>query len=114
MAVALLIIVFVGGSLGTEIFPKVSAGQLQVKLRAPTGTQLDKTEALALKTLNLIKNEVGPQNVAISVGFVGVHSFNYAANLLYRWTSDPEEAVLQVQLKEGTPVRIEELQERLR
>ena len=114
LAVSAIIIVFVGGSLGTEIYPTVSAGQLQVRLRAPAGTLLDNTEALTLKTLDMIKDEVGPENVEISVGFVGAHSPNYAANLLYLWMSGPEESVLQVQLKEGTPMRIGELQERLR
>ncbi|MGO8819789.1 MAG: efflux RND transporter permease subunit [Desulfomonilaceae bacterium] len=114
LAVAFLIIVFVGGSLGTEIYPTVSAGQLQVRLRAPSGTQLQTTEALTLKTLDIIKKEVGANNVAISLGFVGVHSPNYAANLLYLWMNGPEESVLQVQLKEGTHARIGELQERLR
>ncbi len=114
LVVSTIIIVFVGGSLGTEIYPKVSAGQLQVRLRAPAGTQLNNTEALTLKTLDMIKNEVGPENVEISVGFVGAHSPNYAANLLYLWMSGPEEAVLQVQLKEGTPVRIGDLEEKLR
>ena len=32
-----LVIAFVGAGLGTEIFPKVDTGQLQVRLRAPTG-----------------------------------------------------------------------------
>ena len=114
LAVTTTIIVFVGGSLGTEIYPKVSAGQLQVRLRAPAGTQLDNTEAFALKTLDMVKDEVGPENVEISVGFVGAHSPNYAASLLYLWMSGPEEAVLQVQLKEGTPVRIGDLEEKLR
>ncbi|MGC8659563.1 MAG: efflux RND transporter permease subunit, partial [Desulfomonilaceae bacterium] len=114
LVVATLIIVFVGGSLGMEIYPRVSAGQLQLRLRAPTGTNIDKTEAIALKVLDLIKDEVGPENVDISVGFVGVHSPNYAANLLFLWTSGPEEALLQVQLKEGTPIRIRDLEETLR
>src|SRR5690606_25375534 len=35
------VIVLVGGRLGTEIYPSVEAGQLQVRLRAPTGTRVD-------------------------------------------------------------------------
>ena len=109
-----VVIGFVGSRLGTDIFPKVDTGQLQVRLRAPAGTQIDGTEALALQTLDIIKKEVGPQNVAITLGFVGVHPSSYPINLIYLWNGGPEEGVVQVQLHPGTPVRIEMLKERLR
>ena len=35
-------------------------------------------------------------------------------NLIYLWNGGPEEGVVQVQLKPGAPIRIEELKERLR
>src|SRR5207249_11554093 len=69
-----LIILLVGHQLGLEIFPKVEAGQLQVRLRAPTGTRVERTEAIALQVLDLIKQEVGPDKVALTLGFVGVHA----------------------------------------
>ena len=109
-----LVIVFVGRRLGTEIFPRVDAGQFQLRFRAPTGTQVTSTEAVALQTLDIIKNEVGSNNMAITLGFVGVHAPSYPINLIYLWNGGPEEGVLQVQLKPGAPVRIEELKERLR
>jgi multidrug efflux pump subunit AcrB len=108
------VIVFLGRGLGTEIFPRVEAGQLQVRLRAPAGTQIDGTEAVALRALELIKQEAGPQNVQITLGFIGVHGANYPINLIYLWNGGPEEGVLQVQLNKGAPVRIEELKARLR
>src|SRR5438876_4274306 len=114
LAVAAALIVFIGRHLGTEIFPKVDAGQLQVRLRAPTGTHVDGTEAIALQALDLIKGEVGANNVAITLGFIGVHGSSYPINLIYLWNGGSEEGVVQVQLKPGTPVRIEELKERLR
>ena len=109
-----VVVVFLGARLGTEIFPKVEAGQIQLRLRAPTGTQLAGTEAIALETLDLIKQEVGPQNVEITLGFLGVHGSPYPINFIYLWNGGPEEGVLQVQLKPGAPVRTEELKERLR
>src|SRR5260370_15178212 len=107
-------IVFIGPQLGTEIFPKVDAGQLQLRLRAPTGTRVEGTEGVALQALDLIKNEVGPQNVEITLGFIGVHPSSYPINLIYLWNGGWEEGVVQVQLKPGAPIRIEELKERLR
>jgi len=103
-----------GRRLGTEIFPKVDAGQIQLRLRGPTGTQIDGTEAIALQALDLIKQEAGPENVQITLGFLGVHGSPYPINFIYLWNGGPEEGVLQVQLKPGTAVRIEPLKERLR
>jgi multidrug efflux pump subunit AcrB len=120
LAVAVYLIAAVGLTallatrLGTDIFPKVDAGQLQVRLRAPAGTQITNTEFTALKTLDVITKAVGAENVAITLGFVGVHASAYPINLIYLWNGGPEEAVLQVQLKPGAPVRIDDVKERLR
>jgi multidrug efflux pump subunit AcrB len=100
--------------LGTEIFPQVDAGQLQLRLRAPTGTRVNRTEVVALDVLKLIENEVGKENVAITLGFIGVHAPSYPINLVYHWNGGSEEGVVQVQLKRGAAVRIDELKERLR
>ncbi|MBT1512756.1 efflux RND transporter permease subunit [Bradyrhizobium sp. SRL28] len=108
------IIFVVGGSLGTEIFPSVDTGQLQLHLRAPAGTRIERTEQIALQTLDVIKREVGPDNVEISLGFVGTQPPNYPINTIYLWSSGSEEAVLQVQLKRGAGIGIEDLKERLR
>ncbi|HWN39316.1 MAG TPA: efflux RND transporter permease subunit, partial [Gammaproteobacteria bacterium] len=111
---AALIIVVLGAALGTEIFPRVDTGQLQVRLRAPTGTRVDGTEQLALQALDVIKNEVGADNVRITLAFLGVHAPNYPINLIYLWNGGSEEGVLQVQLQDGAGVDTEALKERLR
>ena len=108
------VILLAGRRIGTEIFPSVEAGQLQLRLRAPAGTQLDRTEKLALAAVDLIRQEVGSPNVALSLGFVGVHSSSYPINFIYLWNSGPEEGVVQVQLKTGAAIDIEALKERLR
>jgi multidrug efflux pump subunit AcrB len=114
LVVAAGIILLAGRQIGTEIFPRVDAGQFQLRLRAPAGSRIDVTERVALGALETIKREVGTNNVAISIGLVGVHGASYPINFIYQWNSGPEEAVLQVQLKQGTGVAIEPLKERLR
>ncbi|HLK56926.1 MAG TPA: efflux RND transporter permease subunit, partial [Chthonomonadaceae bacterium] len=104
LAMTGLIVLLVGARLGTEIFPKVDAGQFQLRLRAPTGTRIERTEAITLQTLEAIKDEVGPGNVAMSLAFIGVQAPSYPINTIYLWTSGPEEAILQVQLKPGTRI----------
>src|SRR5262249_41753639 len=69
---AIILILFVGGRLGREIFPRVDAGQLQLRMHAPTGTRIERTEELALQTLDQIKEEAGQDKVDVSLGFVGV------------------------------------------
>ena len=113
LAVAIGGLLLLTPRLGTEIFPKVDAGQIQLRLRAPSGTQLEKTEAIALRVLDLIKREAGPDNVQMSIGLVGVHAANYPVNLIHQWNAGPEEAVLQIQFKPGA-VRTEPFEEKLR
>src|SRR5262249_39193551 len=41
-----LVIVIGGPSLGIEIFPSVDVGQFQLRLRAPAGTRIERTEKI--------------------------------------------------------------------
>jgi multidrug efflux pump subunit AcrB len=99
---------------GTEIFPEVDSGQFQLRLRAPTGTRIERTELVALKALDIIKEEVGADNVQITTGFIGVQGSAYPVNTIYLWTSGPHEAVLKVALTPNATLRGEAMRERLR
>jgi multidrug efflux pump subunit AcrB len=92
----------------------VDSGQFQLRLRAPDGTPLEHTEALAKDVLKAIADEVGPENVDTTVSLVGTASYNYPINSIYLWTSGPQEAVLRVALKRGSGIHVEALKERLR
>ena len=96
--------------LGTEIFPQIDAGQLQLRLRAPTATRLETTEQITLRTLAIIAEQ---SPIATSMALIGVHAPNYPVNLIHQWNSGPEEAVLQIQLKPGSK-GIAQLREELR
>ncbi len=108
------IVLFVGPQLGREIFPHVPQTQFQLRLRAPTGTRIESTEQIALKTLDEIRQLAGPGNVEISIGYVGTYAPSYPVNLIYLWTSGPQEAVLRVQLRDRAHINIPRLRERLR
>jgi multidrug efflux pump subunit AcrB len=108
------LLVLVLPRLSMEIFPTVDAGQYQLRLRAPTGTRIERTELIAIKALDLIKEEAGPGNIQITTGFIGVQPASYPVNTIYLFTSGPHEAVLRIALKPGAPIRAEELQERVR
>jgi multidrug efflux pump subunit AcrB len=112
--VTLLGIFIIGRSLGTDIFPSVDTGQFQLRLRAPTGTRVERTEVIALKALDAIRAEARPENVATTLSFVGTQPPSYPINTIYLWTSGPQEAVLLVALRAGSRIRVDELKERLR
>ena len=114
LVIVLAGIFLIGRNLGTDIFPNVDTGQFQLRLRAPTGTRVERTEVIALKALDAIKAEAGNDNVDITLGFVGTQPPNYPINTIYLWTSGPHEAVLLVALRKGSGIRLSEFKERLR
>ncbi|MBI3490783.1 MAG: efflux RND transporter permease subunit [Acidobacteria bacterium] len=100
--------------IGTEIFPKVETHQIQLRLRAPTGTRVERTELIALKAIDVIKEDVGPTNVDITTGFIGIQPPSYPINTIYLFTSGQHEAVLGVALKPTAPAVTDDLKEQLR
>jgi multidrug efflux pump subunit AcrB len=114
-----LIIWLVGAGLGREIFPAVDSGQFQLRLRAPDGTRVERTEEIAKQALEIIKDEAredpeGRSNVAISLGYIGLIGSSYPINNIYLWTRGPEEAVLRIALRAKSGVQVEGLKHRLR
>jgi multidrug efflux pump subunit AcrB len=112
VTVALILILL--PHIGTEIFPTVETKQIQLRLRAPTGTRLERTELIELKAMDVIKNLVGPKNVEITTGFIGVQTPNYPINTIYLFASGQHEAVIGVSLRPSAPPVTESLKEELR
>ncbi|HEX3313298.1 MAG TPA: efflux RND transporter permease subunit [Gemmataceae bacterium] len=108
------ILLLVSGRLGSQIFPNVDTGQFLMRVRAATGTRIERTEEIAKKALDIIGEFAGPGNVETTVGYVGVTPPGFSNQMLYLWSSGPEEAILRVALKEGSGVRVDHLKERLR
>ena len=99
--------------LGTEIFPQIDAGQLQLRFRASTATRLETTEQIAQRVLAIIQEEAQTDKFT-SMGLIGVHAPNYPVNLIHQWNSGPEEATLQVQFAANGMMPIAALREKLR
>ena len=114
LTVATLVLILLGGHLGTELFPKVEGHEFRFRLKAPTGTRVEETERLMLKALDGIKAEVGAKNVDISLAYVGNQPSSFGISTVYLWTSGPQEAVVSVALKKELPLRMDNLKERLR
>ena len=105
---------FVGNLLGVEIFPQANSSQFRLRLRAPDGTHFEVTTELALKVLKDIGEEVGPEKIETTLGYVGTIPSTYPINALYQWSRGPEEALLLVSFKQRSGVDIAQLQEVLR
>jgi multidrug efflux pump subunit AcrB len=103
-----------GRQLGREIFPVVDAGQFRLRLRAPDGTHINRSEQTAIDALDLIAEEVGRDNVELTLGYVGAIPSSYPINGVFQWSRGPEEAILMVSLKPGSGIRVEDLKETLR
>ena len=106
--------IFVLPQLGQEIFPVVDAGQFRLRIRAPDGTQIARTERYATDVLDIVKQEVGPENVALTLGYVGMIHSNFPVNAVYQWSRGPEEAILYVDLKDDSGGDVEKAKENLR
>lgn len=114
VVVCTLIIVFVGARLGTEIFPSGNVREFRLRLRAPDGTHIDRTEKIALQVLDTIRDNVGADKIAITLGYVGTVPSTYPINAIYQWSRGPEEAILRVALKRASGVDTRAMQETLR
>jgi multidrug efflux pump subunit AcrB len=86
----------------------------QLRFRAPAGTKFESTERLGRDVLDVIRDTAGPDNLDVTLGYVGVQPSSYPINTIFLWTSGSHEGVLQVALKPEATVRLEALQENLR
>ena len=114
LAVSLAIIWGLGQRLGTEIFPTIDTGQFRLRIRAPEGTDIDHTEQIALKSLEVIREAAGADNVEKSLGYLGTIGSAYPINGVFQWMRGPEEALMWVALKRGSGIHIEQFKEGLR
>jgi multidrug efflux pump subunit AcrB len=101
--------------LGTAIFPPTDKGVFLLRMKAPTGTRIERTEELAQQALKLIEREAGgADKVKMSVGYIGSFPTNYPIQAVHQWTSGPEEVQLKVALQPSAGVRVEAFKSRLR
>jgi len=101
--VSAAVLLVVAPHLGTEIFPDANGPVLRMRLKAPIGTRIEETEPMILQALDLIRKTVGKENVEVTSDYVGVQPSSYPVNLIHLFTSGPEEALVQVQLRPGHP-----------
>jgi multidrug efflux pump subunit AcrB len=111
--ISVLLVVVIASSIGTEIFPKVDAGQAVVRVKLPVGTRLERTEEVTQKVLAMA-DSVSDHTVDITSAFIGTQPPSFPVNLIHLWTSGPHEAVIRINLTRNTDIGIEMFKQRLR
>lgn len=100
--------------IGHDVLPKVNSGTFQVRLRAPDGTRLERTELITLDAIHQLEKLVGKENIEVTSAMVGQHPGQFSTSPIYLFMAGPQEAVLQVNLREGYKVDLDDLKERFR
>jgi len=111
---AMAIVVLLLNTIGRDVLPKVNSGTFQVRLRAPDGTRMERTEKVTLDAINTLYGLVGKNNVEVTSAMVGQHPGQFSTNPIYLFMAGPQEAVLQVNLKEDYKVNLDDLKENFR
>jgi len=99
--------------IGKDLLPKTNNGQLQLRIREPDGTRLEKTERALQGILQVIDSTVHG-NVAISSAYVGLIPSSYGTSNLYIFNSGTNEALLQLDLAENYHANLDDLKDKLR
>jgi multidrug efflux pump subunit AcrB len=100
--------------LGTELFPRVDAGQMQVRIRAPAGTRLERTVEIVRRFEGLLREEAGAAFVDVTLANIGNPAWTFPVNAVFVWNSGPHEALLLASLKRGNRPSVSAIEARLR
>lgn len=87
-------------TIGRDVLPKVNSSQFQLRLRAPEGTRLERTEEDATAVLKELEKMVGKEHINITSTYVGQHPSLFSVSPIYLFMAGPHEAVFQVSLKD--------------
>lgn len=108
------VLFLIANLLGVSIFPQTDKGQFQLRIKAPTGTRIERTEELTRFAMNEVGTILGPDKVRTTISYVGTIATNYPVQASYLWTGGPEESLCKVALSPRSGLKIEEVKTRLR
>jgi multidrug efflux pump subunit AcrB len=100
--------------IGRDVLPKSNQGQFQVRMRAPDGTRLERSEEYMVRTLGIIDSMVGHQNISVTSAMVGMHSAQFSTDPIYLFMAGPQEGVLQASFREDYKVDMDDFKESFR
>jgi multidrug efflux pump subunit AcrB len=109
-----LILGFIGLEVGTELFPKIDAGEFVLRFRPPAGSSYELTREMGVECLKTIEREAGEGKIEISLGFVGQVAPNFGIDNMVLFMRGPDDGWLRVKFVEDSGIKLDEFRERLR
>ena len=103
-----------GLQVGTELFPQIDSGEFVLRFRPPPGSNFELTRQMAVKCLEEIEREAKPENIEITMGFVGQVAPNFGIDNMVLFMRGPDDGQLRVALREESGIKLAEFRERLR
>ncbi|MDA2919082.1 efflux RND transporter permease subunit [Desulfobacterota bacterium AH_259_B03_O07] len=97
--------------IGKELFPAVDSGQLVIRVRAQSGTRLEKTEELVKQIEAVIKKQIPENDLKMMISNIGVLLDWPAA---YTPNSGPQDAFINLQFSEKRKKTAQEYANNLR
>ncbi|MEZ7516180.1 efflux RND transporter permease subunit [Flavobacterium frigidarium] len=102
-------------NVGTDVMPLSNSGDFQLRIQAPTGSRLEKTEGIVKDILGEIRTLVPENGVAISSAFVGMQPATSPINPIFTFTNASHEAIVQVSVNQEVYTgSMEDLKEEIR
>lgn len=102
-------------AIGTDILPAGNSGDVQVRITAPQGTRLEKTEIYLKNVTSLIRKSLPDGSINITSAFAGLQPSALAINPIFLFTSGSHEAVLQISINQDIYEKpIDEFKEQIR
>ena len=109
-----LVIGQLGLRIGNELFPQIDSGEFVLRFRPPPGSNFELTRQMAVKCLEEIEREAKPENIQITMGFVGQVAPNFGIDNMVLFMRGPDDGQLRVALREDSGIKLAEFRERLR
>ena len=114
LAACALVIWLLGLRIGNELFPQIDSGEFVLRFRPPPGSNFELTRQMAVKCLEEIEREAKPENIEITMGFVGQVVPNFGIDNMVLFMRGPDDGQLRVALREESGIKLDEFRERLR
>jgi multidrug efflux pump subunit AcrB len=103
-SVALCVVALAGGLslfVGTDFFPAVDAGLIQLHVRAPARTRIERTEQIFGAVEDNIRQHIPPSDLALVLDNIGLPQRTYNLAYMDGSTIGVNDGVIQIQLKAG-------------
>lgn len=100
---------------GTDVMPVSNSGDFQVRIQAPQGSRIEKTEQIVKNITEDITAQLPKDGMRISSAFVGMQPATSPINPIFLFTSASHEAVLQISIDQNIYTgSMEDLKEEIR